>query len=111
MNVLLDTEVDGVRCLLVSVEPAPETEEATRGKVMLSPREGEIARIRRGLSEQDDRSSARHKFMDSRHTPSARVREVRCGLARRDGRQPAHRPSETSSQACVKTVVCENGPA
>ena len=45
MNVLLDTEVDGVRCLLVSVEPAPETEEATRGKVMLSPREEEIARM------------------------------------------------------------------
>ena len=27
------------------VEPAPETEEATRGKVMLSPREEEIARM------------------------------------------------------------------
>ena len=45
MNVLLDTKVDGVRCLLVSVEPAPETEEASRGKVMLSPREEEIARM------------------------------------------------------------------
>ena len=47
MNVLLDTEVDGVRCLLVSVEPAPEAEEAAtqRGKVLLSPREEEIARM------------------------------------------------------------------
>lgn len=43
MNVLLDTEVDGVRCLLVSVEPSPEA--AQRGKVMLSPREEEIARM------------------------------------------------------------------
>ena len=42
MNVLLDTEVDGVRCLLVSIEP-PEA--AQRGKVMLSPREEEIARM------------------------------------------------------------------
>ena len=47
MNVLLDTEVDGVRCLLVSLEQSPEAEsEATqRGKVMLSPREEEIARM------------------------------------------------------------------
>lgn len=46
MNVLLDTEVNGVRCLLVRIEPAPETDEATqRGKVMLSPREEEIARM------------------------------------------------------------------
>ena len=45
MNVLLDTEVDGVRCLLVSLEPAPEAEDATRNKVMLSPREEEIARM------------------------------------------------------------------
>ena len=47
MNVLLDTEVDGVRCLLVSVEPAPEAEEGAtqRGKVLLSPREEEIARM------------------------------------------------------------------
>ncbi len=45
MNVLLDTEVDGVRCLLVSLEQAPEGEEAQRGKVMLSPREEEIARM------------------------------------------------------------------
>lgn len=42
MHVLLDTEVDGVRCLLVSLEPAPEP---TRGKVVLSPREEEIARM------------------------------------------------------------------
>jgi DNA-binding CsgD family transcriptional regulator len=46
MKVLLDTEVDGVRCLLVSVEPAPEAESETqRGKIMLSPREEEIARM------------------------------------------------------------------
>ena len=46
MNVLLDTEVDGVRCLLVSLEPSSEEGEAThRGKVMLSPREEEIARM------------------------------------------------------------------
>lgn len=47
MNVLLDTEVDGVRCLLVSLEQSAEEEgEATRrGKVMLSPREEEIARM------------------------------------------------------------------
>jgi len=44
MNVLLDTEVDGVRCLLVSVEPEAEGE-ATRGKILLSPREEEIARM------------------------------------------------------------------
>ena len=47
MNVLLDTEVDGVRCLLVSLEPTAEAEgEASqRGKIMLSPREEEIARM------------------------------------------------------------------
>lgn len=44
MNVLLDTEVDGVRCLLVSVEPEAEGE-TTRGKILLSPREEEIARM------------------------------------------------------------------
>jgi DNA-binding CsgD family transcriptional regulator len=43
MNVLLDTEVDGVRCLLVSIEPSPEATQ--RGKVLLSPREEEIARM------------------------------------------------------------------
>ena len=47
MGVLLDTEVDGVRCLLVNLEPTPEAEsEATqRDKVVLSPREEEIARM------------------------------------------------------------------
>jgi len=47
MGVLLDTEVDGVRCLLVNLEPAPEAEsDATqRDKVVLSPREEEIARM------------------------------------------------------------------
>lgn len=47
MNVLLDTEVDGVRCLLVSVEPAPDAEDGAtqRSKVLLSPREEEIARM------------------------------------------------------------------
>jgi DNA-binding CsgD family transcriptional regulator len=47
MNVLLDTEVDGVRCLLVSIEPSPDEEEGAthRGKVLLSPREEEIARM------------------------------------------------------------------
>ena len=44
MNVLLDTEVDGVRCLLVSVEPEAEGD-TTRGKILLSPREEEIARM------------------------------------------------------------------
>ena len=47
MGVLLDTEVDGVRCLLVNLEPAPVTEsaETQRDKVVLSPREEEIARM------------------------------------------------------------------
>ena len=47
MGVLLDTEVDGVRCLLVNLEPAPvaESAETQRDKVVLSPREEEIARM------------------------------------------------------------------
>ena len=47
MGVLLDTEVDGVRCLLVNLEPAPvaESAETQREKVVLSPREEEIARM------------------------------------------------------------------
>src|SRR5258705_2220641 len=45
-SVLLDMEVDGVRCLLVHLEPQPQPEGATqRVKVMLSPREEEIARM------------------------------------------------------------------
>ena len=43
MHVLLDTEVDGVRCLLVSLKPVAEATQ--RGKVLLSPREEEIARM------------------------------------------------------------------
>lgn len=47
MGVLLDTEVDGVRCLLVNLEPAAQAESAPaeRGKLVLSPREEEIARM------------------------------------------------------------------
>jgi DNA-binding CsgD family transcriptional regulator len=47
MGVILDTEVDGVRCLLVNIEPAPapESAETQRDKVVLSPREEEIARM------------------------------------------------------------------
>lgn len=47
MGVLLDTEVDGVRCLLVNLEPAPAAESSAteRGKIVLSPREEEIARM------------------------------------------------------------------
>jgi DNA-binding CsgD family transcriptional regulator len=47
MGVLLDTEVDGVRCLLVNLDPAPpaESAETQRDKVVLSPREEEIARM------------------------------------------------------------------
>ena len=47
MGVLLDTEVDGVRCLLVNLEPAVRAESPTteRGKFVLSPREEEIARM------------------------------------------------------------------
>jgi DNA-binding CsgD family transcriptional regulator len=47
MGVLLDTEVDGVRCLLVNLEPAPtaESAETQRDKIVLSPREEEIARM------------------------------------------------------------------
>src|SRR5215203_1972819 len=44
LSVLLDAEVDGVRCLLVNLQPATEAE-TQRGKVMLSPREEEIARM------------------------------------------------------------------
>jgi DNA-binding CsgD family transcriptional regulator len=47
IGVLLDTEVDGVRCLLVNLEPAPEAESGAtaRERFMLSPREEEIARM------------------------------------------------------------------
>lgn len=47
IGVLLDTEVDGVRCLLVNLEPAPDAESAAtqREKIVLSPREEEIARM------------------------------------------------------------------
>jgi DNA-binding CsgD family transcriptional regulator len=44
VSVLLDMEVDGVRCVLVNLQPAIEAE-TQRGKVMLSPREEEIARM------------------------------------------------------------------
>jgi len=39
-EVILDEEVDGVRCLLVRLQTGPE-----RAQVMLSPREQEIARM------------------------------------------------------------------
>ena len=47
IGVLLDTEVDGVRCLLVNLEPAPDAEGTAtqREKIVLSPREEEIARM------------------------------------------------------------------
>ena len=47
IGVLLDTEVDGVRCLLVNLEPAPGAESTAtqREKIVLSPREEEIARM------------------------------------------------------------------
>lgn len=47
MGVLLDTEVDGVRCLLVNLQPTPQAESwaTERGKIVLSPREEEIARM------------------------------------------------------------------
>ena len=50
IGVLLDMEVDGVRCLLVNLEPAPEAESAAtpREKIVLSPREEEIARMLAG---------------------------------------------------------------
>jgi DNA-binding CsgD family transcriptional regulator len=44
IGVLLDTEVDGVRCLLVHLEPAPGAA-TPREKIVLSPREEEIARM------------------------------------------------------------------
>lgn len=47
IGVLLDTEVDGVRCLLVTLAPALDAESAATQseKIMLSPREEEIARM------------------------------------------------------------------
>ena len=47
IGVLLDTEVDGVRCLLVNLEPArgAESTATQREKIVLSPREEEIARM------------------------------------------------------------------
>lgn len=46
-GVLLDTKMEGVRCLLVRLEAEDNSEGATteRAQVMLSPREEEIARM------------------------------------------------------------------
>lgn len=50
-GVMLDTEVDGVRCLLVRLRPPPAAEEAAAyavpaaAQIILSPREQEIARM------------------------------------------------------------------
>ena len=46
-DVLLDLKVEGVRCLLVRIQPQLHSEEATtqHAQVMLSPREEEIARM------------------------------------------------------------------
>ena len=50
-GVLLDTEVDGVRCLLVRLRPSPAAEDAAAyavpaaAQIILSPREQEIARM------------------------------------------------------------------
>jgi DNA-binding CsgD family transcriptional regulator len=46
-GVLLDTKMEGVRCLLVRLPPQPQSEGATaqHAQVMLSPREEEIARM------------------------------------------------------------------
>src|SRR4030095_7861605 len=46
-GVLLDLKMEGVRCVLVRVEPQPQPEGATtqHAHVMLSPREEEIARM------------------------------------------------------------------
>jgi DNA-binding CsgD family transcriptional regulator len=46
-RVLLDLKVEGIRCLLVRLQPQPQSEVATtpHAHAMLSPREEEIARM------------------------------------------------------------------
>lgn len=45
-GVLLDTKMEGVRCLLVRLQPQPQSEATIpHGQVVLSPREEEIARM------------------------------------------------------------------
>ncbi len=82
-EVILDQEVNGVRCLLVRSHPHPKTD---RAHVTLSPREQEIARMcRRRTSKQNNSSRARDQFMDRLHSYATHICKAECPITGCDG--------------------------